>query len=82
MIAEQYAKAEDRLSAERGIFHLLVLDEQPDYRGKLSASDILRVVASDEKMRADLLESFLFTPGWKCHNNLLTSTRSSQVAST
>lgn len=50
MIAEQYPKAEDRLPAERGIFHLLVLDQQPDYRGKLSVSDILRVVASDEKI--------------------------------
>jgi len=37
-----------------------VLDEQQRFLGMLSVSDILRVVASDEKARADLLESFIF----------------------
>ena len=42
------------------IFHLIVLDERQGFRGMLSISDILRVVASDEKARADLLEAFIF----------------------
>jgi len=44
------------------IFHLIVLDERGEFRGMLSISDILRVVASDEKARADLLEAFIFPP--------------------
>jgi CBS domain-containing protein len=49
-----------RLMDENTIFHLIVLDEGQVFRGMLSVSDILRVVASDEKARADLLESFIF----------------------
>jgi CBS domain-containing protein len=49
-----------RLMEQNGIFHLIVMDEQQAFRGMLSISDILRVVASDEKARADLLESFIF----------------------
>lgn len=49
-----------RLMEQNSIFHLIVLDEQQTFRGMLSVSDILRVVASDEKARADLLESFIF----------------------
>jgi CBS domain-containing protein len=49
-----------RLMEQNTIFHLIVLDEKQGFRGMLSASDILRVVASDEKARADLLESFIF----------------------
>jgi CBS domain-containing protein len=49
-----------RLMEQNSIFHLIVLDEQQAFRGMLSVSDILRVVASDEKARADLLESFIF----------------------
>ena len=48
-----------RLMDENTIFHLIVLDEGQVFRGMLSVSDILRVVASDEKARADLLESFI-----------------------
>jgi len=39
---------------------LIVLNEMGDFRGMLSVKDILRVVASDEKARADLLEAFIF----------------------
>src|ERR1700747_1467234 len=46
-----------RLMEQNTIFHLLVVDEGEKFRGMLSVSDILRVVASDEKARADLLES-------------------------
>ena len=49
-----------RLMDQNTIFHLLVLGEGQGFRGMLSISDILRVVASDEKARADLLESFIF----------------------
>src|SRR6266852_5345761 len=49
-----------RLMDENTIFHLIVLDEGQVFRGMLSVSDISRVVASDEKARADLLESFIF----------------------
>jgi CBS domain-containing protein len=49
-----------RLMEQNSIFHLIVLDEKQAFRGMLSVSDILRVVASDEKARADLLESFIF----------------------
>jgi predicted transcriptional regulator len=48
------------LMEQNSIFHLIVLDERADFRGMLSVKDILRVVASDEKARADLLESFIF----------------------
>jgi CBS domain-containing protein len=51
-----------RLMDQNTIFHLIVLDERQGFRGMLSISDILRVVASDEKARADLLEAFLFPP--------------------
>src|SRR5260370_4114051 len=51
-----------RLMEQNTIFHLLVVDEGKGFRGKLSVSDILRVVASNEKARADLLESFIFPP--------------------
>ena len=49
-----------RLMEQNCIFHLIVLDERGEFRGMLSISDILRVVASDEKARADLLEAFIF----------------------
>jgi CBS domain-containing protein len=51
-----------RLMEQNAIFHLIVLDEKQGFRGMLSVSDILRVVASDEKARADLLEAFIFPP--------------------
>jgi CBS domain-containing protein len=51
-----------KLMEQNTIFHLVVLDEKQGFRGMLSVSDILRVVATDEKARADLLESFIFQP--------------------
>src|SRR5258707_939320 len=50
------------LMEQNTIFHVLVVDEVQRFRGMLSVSDILRVVASDEKARADLLEAFIFPP--------------------
>lgn len=49
-----------RLMEQNTIFHLIVLEERHGFLGMLSVSDILRVVASDEKARADLLEAFIF----------------------
>jgi CBS domain-containing protein len=51
-----------RLMEQNTIFHLIVMDQKQGFRGMLSISDILRVVASDEKARADLLEAFIFPP--------------------
>ncbi len=50
-----------RLMEHNGIYHLPVVDEKEAYRGMISAQDLLRVIASDEKARADMLESFLFS---------------------
>jgi CBS domain-containing protein len=50
-----------RLMEKHGIYHLPVVDESEKYRGMISVQDLLRVIASDEKARADMLESFLFS---------------------
>ncbi|MGH9356875.1 MAG: CBS domain-containing protein [Terriglobia bacterium] len=47
----------------RGIFHLLILDAQLGFRGLISAKDLLKVIASDSKYRADMLESYV-SPRW------------------
>ena len=54
-----------RLMEQHGFYHLLVVDADARYRGMLSVTDLLTVIASDEKSRADMLEAFLFerTPG-------------------
>jgi len=49
-----------RLMEQNGIYHLLVVDQDGAFRGMLSVTDLLRVIASDEKARADMLEAFLF----------------------
>jgi CBS domain-containing protein len=49
-----------RLMEQHGIYHLLVLDHGGGFRGMLSVSDLLKVIASDEKARADMLEAFVF----------------------
>lgn len=50
-----------QLMEQHKIYHLLIMDESRGYRGMLSVSDFLRVMASDQKARADLLESYLFS---------------------
>ena len=50
-----------RLMEKHGIYHLAVVDETETYRGMISVQDLLRVIASDEKARADMLESFIFS---------------------
>jgi CBS domain-containing protein len=49
------------MAMERGgVYHLLIVDEEKRYRGMLSVSDLLKVLAADHKGRADLLESYMF----------------------
>jgi predicted transcriptional regulator len=50
-----------QLMDQNGVYHLLIVDGAGAFRGMLSVSDLLRVMASDEKARADLLESYLFS---------------------
>ncbi len=45
-----------------GIYHLVVVDASGRSMGMISAQDILRLVASDERARADLLQSWAFPP--------------------
>jgi CBS domain-containing protein len=49
-----------KLMEFNAIYHLLVVDEGGAFRGMLSVSDLLKVIASDEKARADMLEAFVF----------------------
>ena len=49
-----------RLMEQNGVYHLVVLDDQNGFRGMLSVSDLLKVMVSDEKARADMLESYVF----------------------
>lgn len=49
-----------RLMEKHGIFHLLVVSESGEFHGMLSVKDLLEVIASDHKARADMLEAFIF----------------------
>jgi CBS domain-containing protein len=49
------------LMENQGAYHLPVIDAKGDYRGMVSVKDLLKVIASDQKARADMLESFLFS---------------------
>ena len=49
-----------RLMEQHGIYHLPALGPDGAYRGMLSVTDLLSVIASDEKARADMLEAFVF----------------------
>jgi len=49
-----------QLMERHGIYHLLVVDGDGRYAGMISVTDLLKVVASDEKKRADMLEAFVF----------------------
>ena len=48
------------LMQQNSIYHLLVVDPGGAYRGMVSVSDLVTVIASDEKARADMLEAFIF----------------------
>jgi predicted transcriptional regulator len=49
-----------RLMEKHSIYHLLVVDEAEKFHGMISVTDLLQVIASDHKARADMLEAFLF----------------------
>jgi predicted transcriptional regulator len=49
-----------RLMEQRGVHHLVVMDEHNEFRGMLSVNDMMKVMVADEKERADLLESYVF----------------------
>jgi CBS domain-containing protein len=50
------------LLEKHGIYHLVVVDSSGASMGMISAQDILRLVARNEKARADLLEHWAFPP--------------------
>ena len=49
-----------RQMEKHSIYHLLVVDAQYAFRGMISVTDLLRLIASDQKARADMLEAFIF----------------------
>jgi CBS domain-containing protein len=49
-----------RLMQQNSMYHLLIVDPGGAYRGMVSVSDLVTVIASDEKARADMLEAFIF----------------------
>jgi CBS domain-containing protein len=49
-----------RLMESHGFYHLPVTNKQGQYCGMISVRDLLTVIASDEKARADMLEDFMF----------------------
>jgi CBS domain-containing protein len=49
-----------RLMEKHGIYHLVVVDEKKGFHGMISVADLLQVIASDQKARADMLEAFIF----------------------
>jgi len=49
-----------RRMEKHSIFHLLVRDAAGVFYGMISVADLLQVIASDHKARADLLEALLF----------------------
>ncbi len=49
-----------RLMEKHSIYHLLVVDESGHYGGMISVTDLLQLIASDHKARADLLEALIF----------------------
>jgi len=49
-----------RLMEKYNIYHLMVVDERAGFQGMISVQDLLKIIASDEKSRADMLEAFAF----------------------
>jgi CBS domain-containing protein len=48
------------LLEKHGVFHLLVAAESGRFLGMISVADLLQVIASDHKARADMFEAFAF----------------------
>jgi CBS domain-containing protein len=49
-----------RLMEKHGVFHLLVAEESSRFLGMISVADLLQVIASDQKARANMFEAFAF----------------------
>jgi len=49
-----------RRMEKHGVFHLLVAEEAGRFLGMISVADLLQVIASDHKARADKFEAFAF----------------------
>ena len=49
-----------RLMEKHGVFHLVVTEGSGRFLGMISVADLLRVIALDEKARADMFEAFAF----------------------
>jgi CBS domain-containing protein len=49
------------LMEKHGVFHLLVEEDSGRYLGMISVADLLQVIASDHKDRADMFEAFVFS---------------------
>ncbi len=49
-----------RLMDKHGFYHLLIVDDKERFHGMISVQDLLKVIASDEKARADMLESYIY----------------------
>jgi CBS domain-containing protein len=48
-----------QLMENYGIYHLLVMDEDGAYRGMISIQDLLKIIALQNKARADSLEDYI-----------------------
>jgi CBS domain-containing protein len=65
LVTIQLAAALDEclsLMEKHGFYHLLVVDEGGEFCGAISVHDLLKVIATDQKARADMLEAFIFPP--------------------
>jgi len=51
-----------KLMEQNSVYHLCIVENPGGFRGMLSVSDFLRVMASDEKSPADMLEAYLYPP--------------------
>jgi CBS domain-containing protein len=49
-----------RSMENHAIFHLLVVDAAGGFCGMISVADLLRLIASDHKARADMFEAMIF----------------------
>jgi CBS domain-containing protein len=49
-----------RLMEKHGVFHLVVTEESGRFLGMISVADLLKIIASDHKARADMFEAFAF----------------------
>ena len=50
------------LMERHGIYHLVVMGSDKRFCGMISAQDLLKIVATEEKSRADMLQAWAFPP--------------------